>query len=193
MANDARREAPGDVVADVAGEAAALDVLRGGGADPADAGTREGGDPGRGEPFGDHPDGGGGDAPPGAGPGSGGDRGPESAGSGDGAGDLLDLREPDSESGSDGETPDPSPEDLAAIRRTSTRQATAGREAASAEAEVAVRKEVRRILGLDGRVDFEAESVQHVMGLTATGSGWTRSSRRSCGPSSTRSASTSMS
>ncbi|MYD85645.1 MAG: hypothetical protein F4Y14_05375 [Acidobacteria bacterium] len=55
------------------------------------------------------------------------------------------------------------------IRQASRRQAEDTREDASEKAAQVVRTEVKRILGLDGRPDFEAESVQHIMGLTRDG------------------------
>ncbi len=84
---------------------------------------------------------------------------------GAGGEDELPLRNPDSQP----ESPEPTPENLAAIRAISRRQAEDTREEASENATVVVRKEVRRILGLDGKPDFEAESVSHIMGLARDG------------------------
>ena len=84
---------------------------------------------------------------------------------GAGGEDELPLRNPDSQP----ESPEPTPENLAAIRAISRRQAEDTREEASEKAAVVVRKEVRRILGLDGKPDFEAESVSHIMGLARDG------------------------
>ncbi len=84
---------------------------------------------------------------------------------GAGGEDELPLRNPDSQP----ESPEPTPETLAAIRAISRRQAEDTREEASEKAAVVVRKEVRRILGLDGKPDFEAESVSHIMGLARDG------------------------
>ncbi len=60
-------------------------------------------------------------------------------------------------------------EDLAAVRQNVQGQAEANTEAVADESAVAVRKEVRRILGLDGKPGFEAESVSHIMGLARDG------------------------
>ena len=79
--------------------------------------------------------------------------------------DELPLRNP----GPQPESPEPTSENLAAIRAISRRQAEDTREEASEKAAVVVRKEVRRILGLDGKPDFEAESVSHIMGLARDG------------------------
>ena len=65
--------------------------------------------------------------------------------------------------------PEPTPENLRKIRAVSQRQAADTREDASEKAAEIVRTEVRRILGLDGKPDFEAESVSHVMGLARDG------------------------
>ena len=64
---------------------------------------------------------------------------------------------------------DPTSEDIETLKASVGGQAKDNRDAASGKAASAVRKEVRRILGLDGKPDFEAESVQHVMGLTRDG------------------------
>ena len=88
--------------------------------------------------------------------------------SGDGAGtdgDELAVRNP----GSQAAPPEPNPENLRKIRAVSKRQAEDIREDASEKAAEVVRTEVRRILGLDGKPDFEAESVSHVMGLARDG------------------------
>ena len=60
-------------------------------------------------------------------------------------------------------------EDIAAVRQNVQGQAEANTEAVADESAVAVRKEVRRILGLDGKPGFEAESVSHIMGLARDG------------------------
>ena len=65
--------------------------------------------------------------------------------------------------------PESNPDNLRRIRQASRRQAEDTREDASEKAAQVVRTEVKRILGLDGRPDFEAESVQHIMGLTRDG------------------------
>ena len=83
-------------------------------------------------------------------------------------------------------SPEPNPEALRHIRAVSKRQAEDIRDDASEKAVQIVRTEVRRILGLDGKPDFEAESVSHVMGLARDGERVDPSSRRSCVPSSTR-------
>ena len=66
-------------------------------------------------------------------------------------------------------SPEPNPEALRHIRAVSKRQAEDIRDDASEKAVQIVRTEVRRILGLDGKPDFEAESVSHVMGLARDG------------------------
>ena len=64
---------------------------------------------------------------------------------------------------------EPNPEHLRKIREVSKRQAQDTEEDASQKAAEIVRVEVRRILGVDGKPDFEAESVSHVMGLARDG------------------------
>ena len=75
------------------------------------------------------------------------------------------MRDP----GSEAAPPEPNPENLRKIRAVSRRQAEDTRQDASEKAAEVVRREVRRILGLDGKPDFEAESVSHVMGLARDG------------------------
>ena len=55
------------------------------------------------------------------------------------------------------------------MQKASRSQAQDNRDDASEKAEELVGTEVRRILGLRGRTDFEAESVSHVMGLAREG------------------------
>jgi len=64
---------------------------------------------------------------------------------------------------------DPTSEDIETLKASVGGQDRDNRDAASGKTASAVRKEVRRILGIDGKPDFEAESVQHVMGLTRDG------------------------
>jgi hypothetical protein len=71
----------------------------------------------------------------------------------DGGGDdVLDLRDA-----------------LAVVRDSAGEQARAGRDAESGRTAEAVRNEVRKLVGVDRNVEFAAESVQHVMGLTRDG------------------------
>ena len=86
-------------------------------------------------------------------------------GSGTGLDEQLTVRNP----GSQAAPPEPNPENLRQIRAVSKRQAEDTREDASEKAAEVVRTEDRRILGLDGKPDFEAESVSHVMGLARDG------------------------
>ena len=60
-------------------------------------------------------------------------------------------------------------EDIDVVKNAVAGQAEDNRDAASGKTVSDVRKEVRRILGLDKKPDFEAESLQHVMGLTRDG------------------------
>ena len=60
-------------------------------------------------------------------------------------------------------------EDIDVVKNAVAGQAEDNRDAASDKTVSDVRKEVRRILGLDKKPDFEAESLQHVMGLTRDG------------------------
>lgn len=72
------------------------------------------------------------------------------------------------------EDPDGGPQQMdpgavRAMRENTKRQAENDRENASRKAAEVVRVEVRRILGLDHRPTFEAESVSHVIGLARDG------------------------
>ncbi|MCY4025987.1 MAG: hypothetical protein OXH75_06690 [Acidobacteria bacterium] len=60
-------------------------------------------------------------------------------------------------------------EDIDVVKNAVAGQAEDNRDAASPKTASDVRKEVRRVLGLDKKPDFEAESLQHVMGLTRDG------------------------
>ena len=91
--------------------------------------------------------------------------GPSDGGAGTDGDEQLAVRNP----GSQAAPPEPNPENLRKIRAVSQRQAADTREDASEKAAEIVRTEVRRILGLDGKPDFEAESVSHVMGLARDG------------------------
>ena len=91
--------------------------------------------------------------------------GPSGDGSGTAGGEQLTVRNP----GSPAAPSEPNPENLRKIRAVSHRQAADIREDASEKAAEIVRTEVHRILGLDGKPDFEAESVSHVMGLARDG------------------------
>lgn len=89
---------------------------------------------------------------------------------GDGAGpggddDRLPVGAADSEVGP--QQMDPGA--VRAIRENTKRHAENDRENASRKAAEVVRVEVKRILGLDHRPTFEAESVSHVMGLARDG------------------------
>ena len=90
---------------------------------------------------------------------------PSDGGAGTDGDEQLAVRNP----GSQAAPPEPNPENLRKIRAVSQRQAEDIREDASEKAAEVVRTEVRRILGLDGKPDFEAESVSHVMGLARDG------------------------
>ena len=89
------------------------------------------------------------------------------AGDGAAAGgdDRLPVGGADSEAGS--QQMDPGA--VRAMRENAKRQAENDRENASRKAAEVVRVEVRRILGLDHKPTFEAESVSHVMGLARDG------------------------
>lgn len=91
--------------------------------------------------------------------------GPSDDGAGTDGDEQLTVRNP----GSQAAPPEPNPENLRKIRAVSKRQAEDTREDASEKAAEVVRTEVRRILGLDGKPDFAAESVSHVMGLARDG------------------------
>ncbi len=89
---------------------------------------------------------------------------------GDGAGSGGDDdRLPVGPADSDGASPQMDPGAVRAIRENAKRQAENDRENASRKAAEVVRVEVRRILGLEHRPTFEAESVSHVMGLARDG------------------------
>ncbi len=102
---------------------------------------------------GDHPRDGGEDATADPGSAPGGDPGSGDRPAQSGGDDQLPVRD----------------EDVALLRRSVEAQAEDNREAVGDKTAIEVRMEVRRILGLDGKPDFESESVSHIMGLARDG------------------------